>query len=382
MRVREKATRAKTALRAGSGTSRRGIPSQTLLAALALAACGSSGPGATEIDASSDQGHAITPDGGGAGGDVLVEADGPQPADAPVDVGPVPDTSTADGPASGYGPYAVQGPDTFKVEGAKLSRPEGSSFTVSVYVPSSSGAHPVVVVSSGFYQPALAYASYAERLASFGVVAVLRDDPGLSESTSDLLADVEYEATTWLSTENSTGGTLSGKLDLSKIGLAGHSRGGQVSLLAAEGTAKGTVKALFGIDPVDGTSPPEAITSIGSIGIPMAFVGETTDGTGSNACAPAAQNYLALYGKASSPIVAITAVGADHTMFEDPAQCSFCSLCVKGTADQATVLGYSVRYLMAFFARELLGDASVGATFGGAGASLDEAAGLVTLMSK
>jgi hypothetical protein len=41
-----------------------------------------------------------------------------------------------------------------------------------------------------------------------------------------------------------------------------------------------------------------------------------------------------------------------------------------------------VRYLTAFFARQLLGDASVGAAFQGAGAAQDEAMNLIQLVSK
>ena len=88
-------------------------------------------------------------------------------------------------------------------------------------------------------------------------------------------------------------------------------------------------------------------------------------------CAPAGFNYQTLYDAAASPAVAITALDADHTMFQDPANCNFCNLCTKGTANPSTVLAFSVRYLTAFFARELLGDKSVGAAFEGAGATAD-----------
>jgi hypothetical protein len=69
-------------------------------------------------------------------------------------------------------------------------------------------------------------------------------------------------------------------------------------------------------------------------------------------------------------------------MFEDPAQCAFCGLCVAGTANGASVRALSARYLMAFFARELQGDTSVGATFDGAGAKLDIASNAIQLVSK
>ena len=49
----------------------------------------------------------------------------------------------------------------------------------------------------------------------------------------------------------------------------------------------------------------------------------------------------------------------------------------QGSADGAAVLRYSTRYLTAFFARELLGDARVGPLVDGAGRAGDEAAGLV-----
>jgi hypothetical protein len=53
-----------------------------------------------------------------------------------------------------------------------------------------------------------------------------------------------------------------------------------------------------------------------------------------------------------------------------------------GTANSQTVLDDAIRYLTAYFARELLGDSSVGALFQGAGAPPDEASGAITIVSK
>jgi hypothetical protein len=81
--------------------------------------------------------------------------------------------------------------------------------------------------------------------------------------------------------------------------------------------------------------------------------------------------------------VLITAVNASHTEFELQSACVDCGVCVPmGTANQQVVLAYAVRYLTAFFARELLGVASVGTTFQGAGGTADQAAGLVQITSK
>ena len=290
------------------------------------------------------------------------------------------DVQTPTDATSSSSPYGADGPNN--VSTFDMTVTASSSFTVVVYLPSSQGAHPVVVLSSGLEQTAAGYATYGERLASWGIVAILRDDPGVLTSSSSIVADVVYEVGTWLPAQNaSSSSKLHGLIDTSKIGLAGHSRGGQVSLLAAEGGAKGLVRGVFGLDPVDGTSAPLAVTTIGSIGVPIAFIGETTDDS-SSGCAPSAQNFLTLYAAASSPAVAITAIGADHTMFEDPSHCTFCQLCTAGTASQPVVESMAARYLMAFFARELLGDTSVGAAFQGAGISADEQAGLVTLSAK
>ena len=82
---------------------------------------------------------------------------------------------------------------------------------------------------------------------------------------------------------------------------------------------------------------------------------------------------------APSPSVELVAIAAGHTQLQDQDHCVGCAACSPyGTADDDTVLAYSVRYLTAFFARELLGDASVGAGLDGAGVALDVAQGRVT----
>lgn len=284
--------------------------------------------------------------------------------------------------ATGEGPYGSNGPSSVTTASFQVPSPNGT-FTTTGYIPAGAGPFPVVVLSSGFFQTALAYAPYANRLASWGIVTLTRDDPNLGESTPNVVSDVEYTVKTWLAATNADStSALYGKVDTTRVGLAGHSRGGQIALLSGEGL-QGDIKGVFGLDPVDqSTAPdPEARTTLATIGVPIAMIGETTDSAASS-CAPAADNYQVLYAAASSPAVAITAIDADHTMFEDPAHCSFCTLCTAGTASQPVVLATAVRYLTAFFARELLGDASVGAAFQGAGASQDEAMGIITLVSK
>jgi len=360
---------------------------------VALLACGSSaGSGASSGEdgappGSGDDGGTPSSGQDGSAHDGPAGGDEGMPPPASLDAGheeggPTVDAQT-DGASGGPGVYGSDGPNPVGTATVQVPGPSGT-FSVTAYYPMSPGAHPVVILSSGFFQTGLGYAPYAKRLASWGIVTFTRDDPGLGETAPSIAADVAYMVTTWLPAAAGDASTPAfGAVDTMRIGLAGHSRGGQVALLAAEGGALGHVRGVFGLDPVDTSTngSPEARTQIAAIGVPLAFVGETTD-SASSGCAPATDNYQVLYQAAVSPAVAITAMNADHTMFEDPSNCSFCTLCTAGTATAAQVLAYSVRYLAAFFARELLGDSSVGAAFQGAGAGQDVAAGLVQVVSK
>ena len=96
-------------------------------------------------------------------------------------------------------------------------------------------------------------------------------------------------------------------------------------------------------------------------------------------CAPATDNYASMYTLAASPALSMTASGADHVMFEDPASCTLCGLCTKGTATGATILALSQRLMTTFFAKTLLGDTKVDATLG---TTTDVKAGTLTVDSK
>ncbi len=298
---------------------------------------------------------------------------------------------------NGAGRYDADGP--YAVATAVLTVPSSNgAFTTTAYIPTDPRPHPIVIFSSGFMQRGIAYGPYARRLASWGIIAFLQDDAALADTpararfpdeaipsdnpttTESAVNAVSEQATRWLQSISADAKSpLHGMVDASRIGLAGHSRGAQIALLAAEGL-RGRIKGVFGLDPVDMSfGTPKASAKLAKIGIPVAFIGETVDRF---SCAPAWYNYQTLYDAAASPAVAITAIDADHTMFQDPANCNFCSMCTKGTANPSTVLGYSVRYLTAFFARELLGDKSVGPAFEGAGAAADVKAGLIHVASK
>lgn len=340
-----------------------------LALAVGVAACGGGASPVTAADPDAGQEGAAVADAGAFG-----EA-AARDANATLDGAARADEAGNDAAATDLGPYDADGPLAFTVETASLTS-GGRTFTVNAYLPTAPGAHPIVSLSPGILQPAIAYAVYGRRLASHGIAALVRDDPGVAVKTTDVATDIAYTLTTWLPT------ALAGKVDPARIGLAGHSRGGKASLLAAEGPLHGKVSAWFGLDPVDssafgGGAP--ARDTIAQLGIPTAILGAEIAST----CSPAADSYAVLFAAAAAPSVELVGKGAGHTQLEDAASCSACGICTPaGTADGKVVLAYALRYLTAFFARELLGDARVGAAFEGAGAASDVAAGRVRVERK
>jgi hypothetical protein len=332
------------------------------ISTMVFAACGGGGSTARDsvVDAAAEGPMATGDDGGST----------PQDASSHAESG----ASGDDAPTSGGAPYDSDGPQAFTTSIVQMSN-AGRSWNEAIYAPSSPGLHPVVSINCGTQQVNAAYAAYAKRLASYGILALVQDDEGALAPTPNVVDDLVYVITSYVPM------SLASSADMKHIGLSGHSRGGKATLLAAENALKGKVVAWFGLDPIDvdflGT--PGALPNIGTIGIPLGFAGATV----SSNCSPASANYEVYYGSSSPPAVAVTIENSGHMQFLDESKGVAVSYCTpEGTADSATVLSTAVHYLMAFFARELLGDASVGAAFAGAGAPADIASGKIKVVSK
>lgn len=350
---------------------------------LCLSACEpSTGPddaGGREAggDGGPDAGESASVDAGDPSadaGDPSPDAGDP-PVDAGGDAGPLP---------AGYGIYDEDGSEPVTTTTLDVVTDTDHSFELLTFVPGSPGPHPVVTLSPGTQQPAEAYTSYGERLASHGFVVVIRDDPGVFTSTPTVVEDLAYVVTTYLPAHHEDSGSpLFGKLDLERVGLAGHSRGGKASLLAAEHELHGLVLGWFGLDPVDSSTFADgefALYDLPTVGIPTAFLFAEIESN----CSPASTTAAALWPPAPAPTVMITGLGAGHMQLEDREACIGCQgLCTPGgTAPDVVVLRYAVRYLTAFFARELLGDDTVGPAFSGAGAARDVSDGLIAIEIK
>jgi hypothetical protein len=320
--------------------------------------------------------------------DATVAPDAADAADAGLDAGTVEPadagmmTAPDSGVASAYGPYGADGVETFTTLSIEVTNAD-RTFDAHFHLPDSIGPLPVVVFAPGTQQPASSYETFFRRLASHGLIVMAKNDPGPFTPTQEVVEDLEYLATTWLPAANGDSGSpFFGRVDLTRIGVAGHSRGGKATLLAAEFGLMGHVVAYFGVDTIDVTFIDDGIyaqTEVATVGIPTLFLVATAEG----GCSPAHSNGEVIYDLASTPSVLLRAIDADHSDFAVP--CVGCLIACgarTGTADAATVRDYTARYLMAFFARELLGDAAVGPALEGAGSLLDEAAGLVSVSSK
>ena len=357
-------------------------PSLLALLLGALGACTSpvaaddAGPTPPDAGPGTDDAGPSADDGGPEGEDAGVGADDAGPSGD--DAGPGSDDA---GPGS-LGPYAADGPAAVQ-ELARDVEVSSGSFELEVYLPSTSGPRPVVVLAPGLLQHAAAYAPYGRRLASHGMLVLVRDDPGIFTNTPEVTDGIVETVTEWLPAEDANSGSpLYGRVDLSRVGLAGHSRGGKASLLAAEGGLHEVALGWFGLDPVDSSTLADgalARDELPGIGMPTAFLGAEV----SSSCSPAADTYEVLFAVAPAPSVKIEGVGAGHTQLQSQDDCVGCAACTPdGDADDDVVLSYAVRYLTAFFARELQDDTAVGATLQGAGSALDVANGRVRIESR
>ncbi len=256
-----------------------------------------------------------------------------------------------DAPVTAATDPATDGAST--VTDATASIPGATSdhtVAATIYTPSPS-AKALVVISPGYQMARAQYASYAHHLATWGFVVVLTDyaDSGFFADHQAMANDVGAVVTYALANLG---------IDADKIALAGHSLGGDISVLAASGDPR--VKAVVGWDPVDASSPSVVPEKMASFTAKLAVVGETTDGSGGfMPCAPTADNFTQFYASAPAPAYQLTVAGADHMDWVDDGTCAFCTLCTAGTAPPELAHTVTRRLNVAWLRTQLLGDAAM-----------------------
>lgn len=230
--------------------------------------------------------------------------------------------------------------------------PATTGHTVPATIYTSPGANALVVISPGFQMARTQYATYAHHLATWGFVVVLTDyaDQGFFADHQLMANDVAAVITYALTAEPS--------IDPAKIALAGHSLGGDISVLAASGDPR--VKAVVGWDPVDASSPSVVPEHMSGFTAALAVIGETTDGSGGfMPCAPTADNYKQFYMAAPAPAYAMTIADADHMDWVDDGSCSLCNVCTAGTAPPERAHTATRRLNVAWLRSQLFADSTM-----------------------
>lgn len=228
-------------------------------------------------------------------------------------------------------------------------------------------AHPVVVLSPGAVVPRAFYTSFAEDLASHGFVVVAMDYthettivefpggrlvPGSwrGQSEADALRAVRVRVADthfvldWLERANRDGGRFGGQLDLSRIGMAGHSLGGATAAAAMFGDRR--IDAGINLDG-------SLFGSVVERGLDRPFMVMTSP---RNEADRSVRKFLS---RSTRQHVALTLAGSEHITFSDlpllrgvlPAQFTE-SL---GSIDGVRAIAIQRAYLLAFLHAHLRG---------------------------
>jgi dienelactone hydrolase len=284
------------------------------------------------------------------------------------------------------------------------SGPEGVLPTVNadVYAPSAGGPYPLVEIAHAWPGTLREFplSGWANRLASRGMVVIVSDRRAASNlalssqldqpvDLVDLSAGVGSEdmlrVVRWAIAQSATAGSfLAGKVDRSRIALAGHSLGGYDATFAAlkaqtEGPA---LSALVLLDPSDerlGNNTLQSSLAVApEIAVPTIVLASEenthpvqcnmSDGTDCTLVAP--QEYQAL---TVSARLGLKVVGSVHEDIEDPS-----TQTAPGTAAHLRLFE---RYGMAWLEYWLAHDCTAPPYLGGSAALADQAAGAISLFA-
>jgi dienelactone hydrolase len=150
----------------------------------------------------------------------------------------------------------LENPGTFKVykQSLKIKDPLDTEITATVYGPSldggksiATGKYPLVIMMPGFSASYTMYYDYTRHLVSWGYAVIGIDFPHSgSFDTPDHERNAK-EVSITIDFADSDLSPLAGKLDMSKIAVAGHSKGGKIGFYAA--ALDHRIKAVMAMDP-------------------------------------------------------------------------------------------------------------------------------------
>jgi chlorophyllase len=240
-----------------------------------------------------------------------------------------------------------------------------------IYTPTVAFRYPVIILQHGFTGSIKGYETILNHLASHGFVVVAPQmypaggGMGGAYPTPEEEAALGVEIISWVRDNISC--VVPVNADATLLGLAGHSRGGQTAYrMAIEEPDK--VKALSGVDPVDGLvifGQELAITGPLSFKIPTYVLGTglgpvpVTGGAIELACAPADIGYQHFYNNSPSPSWLAVATENGHTdMLDEDDLCpnGVCSTFCPGGPNREGMRAFTAGTLAAFFSGTLQGN--------------------------
>ncbi|XP_068635445.1 chlorophyllase-2 [Aristolochia californica] len=261
------------------------------------------------------------------------------------------------------------------------SEPGASSFSLPsppkpllIASPQEAGEYPLLLFLHGYLLHNSFYSQLIVHIASHGFIVIA---PQLYEVAGpDSTAEINSAAATtdWLSDGLASILPSHVRPNLSRLGLAGHSRGGKVAFALALGHARTLLKisALIGIDPVDGmdkgkqTKPPILTYVPRSFNLNMSVMvvgsglGELRRNPLFPPCAPRGVNHEDFFNECSSPACYFVAKDYGHLdMLDDETKgvrgkATYC-LCKNGKA-RAPMREFVGGVVVAFMRAYLEGD--------------------------
>ncbi len=222
-----------------------------------------------------------------------------------------------------------------------------------IYTPVASDSYPVILFQHGFTGSIKGYETISAHLASHGFVTVLPQmyppGGGGTVPTPEEEAVLGVQIISWL--EENINSLIPVTANTALLGLAGHSRGGQIAYrMALQVTEK--VKALAGVDPVDGLvifGQTLVITGPLSFDIPTYILGTGLGPIvvgGFLACAPADIGPYHFFGANPPPSWLMEAKNNGHAdMIDEEDYTEFC----PGGPNRDGMRAFTAGTLAAFF---------------------------------
>jgi dienelactone hydrolase len=218
------------------------------------------------------------------------------------------------------------------------------SVDADVFVPTASGAFPLLVLRHGLTRSKEALTGWGQALAGHGFVAVIPNNRSSMDHDAQAEAGDMLTVMQWATREPS----LAGKVDPQRRVVGGHSSGGLAALIAAVGDP--TLRAVVLLDPEAGDI---AVSAGAAVQTPtLAIFGDTSAVPGVFATGPLAgmctesdANVVSLFQSLAGPRFGLTIKGASHCAAESPSSAGCELFCGSATPDAQDVYR---TYVLAF----------------------------------